>query len=384
MAHYIVKEEHPKKYSRIWKEQDIVELCATGATASLMEVEVLDIQSSIENSHLPDVVANMNKLRWIRLKDYETSTFSSSNFHPTNLGCLMMTQCKQKQLWKGHKHLPHLKILDLSEPEYGGCYLKWTPDFNSLPCLERLNISDCDDLKEIHPSIGYHESLVWVSLKGCDYLKAFPPIIRMKKLKTLVLASCDRLRKFPHIQTNMDSLECLDLNKSAIEVIPSTVGQFCTNLVTFNLNSCDKLRRIEGNFRLLKRLKCLDLFGCFSLEKLGGDFFDKEASLEVLNVSLRNQDSTLFQNLMNRIGLPSFQLHDQDNSINLKLSQLPRCITKLELSHCNLGDGDIPCYISELVTLQVLDLSYNKFSRLHSSLSQIPCLKLLNLSDCKN
>ncbi|KAK1415887.1 hypothetical protein QVD17_31675 [Tagetes erecta] len=88
---------------------------------------------------------------------------------------------------------------------------------------------------------------------------------------------------------------------------------------------------------------------------------------------------------MNHIGLPSFQLHDQDNSINLKLSQLPRCITKLELSHCNLGDGDIPCYISELVTLQVLDLRSNTFTRLPSTLiSQIRCLKLLILSRCRN
>ncbi|KAK1415882.1 hypothetical protein QVD17_31670 [Tagetes erecta] len=346
----------------------------------LVETEVLDMQSSVRHSHLPDVVANMNKLRWIRLKDYETSTFSSSNFHPTNLGCLMLTNCKQKRLWKGYKRLPGLKILDLSEQEPGN-YLTKTPDFKDLPCLERLNLRDCHKLKEIHPSIGYHESLVWVSIKGCRKLKRFPPIIRMRKLETLILSWCRRLRKFPLIQTNMDSLECLHLDWTDIEMIPPTVGQLCTNLVTFNLSHCFNLRRIEGNFRLLKRLKYLDLYNCFELEQLAMDFFDEESSLEVLNFSLRNQYSTPNKNLMQCIRLQSFH---QDNSMNLTLYQLPRCITKLSLSNCNLGDGDIPCDISELVTLQVLDLSYNKFSRLHSSLSRIPCLKHLKLSYCES
>ncbi|KAK1415892.1 hypothetical protein QVD17_31680 [Tagetes erecta] len=450
MAHYIVKEEHPKKHSRIWKEQDLIDLCAKGATPSLMETEVLHLQrsdyqhphlydivlnrkkprwihltsnqtsafqpsnfkptnlrfltligfgnkqlwkgyketevlhlqgSDYQQPHLSDIVVNMNKPRWIHLTSNQTSAFQPSNFEPTNLRFLTLIGFGNKQLWKGYKHLPKLKILDLSHSHE----LRRTPDFSGLPCLERLNLSWCVKLKEIHPSIGSHESLVWVSLNECWKVKTFPPIIRMKKLETLILSMCKRLQKFPLIQTNMDSLECLHLDWSGIEMIPPTVGQLCTNLVTFNLRHCSNLRRIEGNFRLLKHLKYLDLDNCFELEQLAMDFFDEESSLEVLNVnvSIRNQASTPLKNLMNRIGLPLFQFH-QDKSINQKLSQLPRCITKLELRCCNLEDGDIPCYISELVTLQVLDLSFNKFSRLHSRLSQFPCLKLLNLSYCEN
>ncbi|KAK1415897.1 hypothetical protein QVD17_31685 [Tagetes erecta] len=380
MARYIVKEEHPKKHSRIWKKQDLIDLCTKGATPSLMETEVLHLQTSDDQQpHLPDIVVNMNKPRWIHLEFNQTSAFQPSNFEPTNLRFLTLIRFGNKQLWKGYKHLPKLKILDLSCSNE----LRRTPDFSGLPCLERLNLSWCDKLKDIHPSIGSHESLVWVSLDRCEKLKTFPPIIRMKKLETLIFSWCERLRKFPLIESNMDSLECLDLKSSGIEMIPPTVGQLCTNLVTFNLSSCSNLRRIEGNFRLLKRLKYVDLYNCFELEKFDGDFFYDDSSLEVLNVSIRNQASTPLKNLMNRIGLPLFQFH-QDKSINQKLSQLPRCITKLSLYNCNLEDGDMMGYISELVTLQVLDLSYNKFSRLHPSLSQIPCLKLLNLSYCEN
>ncbi|KAK1415885.1 hypothetical protein QVD17_31673 [Tagetes erecta] len=380
MARYIVKEEYPKKHSRIWKKQDLIDLCTKGATPSLMETEVLHLQGSdYQQPHLSDIVVNMNKPRWIYLKFNHTSAFQPSNFEPTNLRFLTLMGFGNKQLWKGYKHLPKLKILDLSNSGK----LRRTPDFSGLPCLERLNLNFCSKLKEIHPSIGSHESLVWVSLNRCKKLKTFPPIIRMKKLETLILSWCERLRKFPLIQSNMDSLECLHLDWSGIEMIPPTVGQLCTNLVTFNLSYCSNLRRIQGNFRLLKRLKYLHLHNCFELEKFDEDFFYDDSSLEVLNVnvSIRNQASTPLKNLMNRMGLPWFH---QDKSINQKLSQLPRCITKLSLYNCNLEDGDMMGYISELVTLQVLDLSYNKFSRLHSSLSQIPCLKFLNLSDCEN
>ncbi|KAJ0763451.1 putative leucine-rich repeat domain superfamily [Helianthus annuus] len=81
--------------------------------------------------------------------------------------------------------------------------------------------------------------------------------------------------------------------------------------------------------------------------------------------------------------LLNLQLLDLRGNNFSRLPQFPRSLRKLNLSNCNLGDGDISD-ICELLNLQVLDLSGNSFSRLTSSLSQIPCLKLLNLSDCIN
>ncbi|KAM0014955.1 putative leucine-rich repeat domain superfamily [Helianthus debilis subsp. tardiflorus] len=82
------------------------------------------------------------------------------------------------------------------------------------------------------------------------------------------------------------------------------------------------------------------------------------------------------------MGLQSFH---HDGSVSLKLPQFPRFLRKLDLSLCNLGDGDIPSNIlCELLNLQQLDLSGNNFSRLPSGLSQIPCLKYLDLSCCES
>ncbi|KAJ0896122.1 putative P-loop containing nucleoside triphosphate hydrolase, leucine-rich repeat domain superfamily [Helianthus annuus] len=340
MAHYIVRGEHPnnlEKHSRIWKWEDLIYLCDMGAAAPSMENEVLaNISMYYRSSHpgVSDAVANMKNLRWI-LWDYFPASSFPSNFQPTKLRCLMLKNSKQKELWEGCKSLPYLKILDLSLSRN----LIKTPDFEGLPCLERLILERCDSLEEIHPSIGYHKRLVFVNMTWCTALKRFPPIIHMKKLETLDLSYCKQLQQFPDMQSNMDSLVTLDLSWTDIEIIPPSVGRFCTNLVSFNLSDCPRLKRIEGNFHLLRSLKDLDLSFCKGL---------------------------------------SFQ-HDE----SVSLPQFPRFLRKLNLSWCKLGDGDIPSNIfCESLNLQLLDLSDNDFSRLPSGISRLPGLKLLNLSHC--
>ncbi|XP_076884077.1 TMV resistance protein N-like [Bidens hawaiensis] len=291
----------------------------------------------------------MKKLRWIDWYKYPASSFPS-DFQPTRLGCLMLESSQLKQLWKGCKTLPSLKILDLRHSKE----LTRTPDFSGLPGLERLNLEKCVQLTEIHPSIGYHERLVLVNMKGCSELESFPPIIHMLKLETLVFSGCCRLQKFPDIHANMDSLVNLNLDGTPIELVPPSVGQFCTNLVSFDLRKCSKLKRIEGNFRLLKRLKYLKHSNGLQLEKLEGEFFHEECCLEELSLI-----------------------------VSPKLPLFPCNLRKLQLSWCKLGDGDIPSDMSWFINLQVLVLQGNNFSRLHSSLSQIPCLKFLDLSKCK-
>ncbi|KAJ0900149.1 putative P-loop containing nucleoside triphosphate hydrolase, leucine-rich repeat domain superfamily [Helianthus annuus] len=206
MAHNIVRGEHPKnpeKHSRIWKEEDIAYLCDMGADAPQIETEVL-LYDQIDLSH---VVANMKKLRCIRLCNYPASSFPS-NFQPKALGYLELRYSLQKELWHGYKSLPNLKILYLSDSKN----LIKTPDFEGLPCLERLILDGCESLEEIHPSIGYHKRLVFMDVSGCSALKRFPPIIHMKKLESLQLRYCNQLQLFPDIQSNKVILVTLHLH----------------------------------------------------------------------------------------------------------------------------------------------------------------------------
>ncbi|KAJ0896120.1 putative TIR domain, P-loop containing nucleoside triphosphate hydrolase [Helianthus annuus] len=490
MAHGIVRGEHPKnleKHSRIWKEEDIAYLCDTRADAPPTETEVLALRATTSHDPgLSDVVANMKKLRWIHFNKYPASLFPL-NFQPTELGYLELKWSQQKELWEGCKHLPNLKILDL----FGSKDLIMTPDFEGLPCLERLILEGCESLEEIHQSIGYHKRLVYVNPTWCTKLKMFPPIISMKRLETLIFAACFQLQQFPDIQSNMDSLVTLDLRWSGIEIIPQSV-RFCTNLVSFKLYGCQKLKRIEGNLHLLKYLKDLDFGGSESawlqnlittpnfeglpcLERL---ILDNCRSLEEIHPSIGYHKRLVYVNLtwctalkrfppiihMKKLetllligccqlqqfldiqsnmdslvtldlrwtgieiippslglfctNLVYFYLHGcqklkriesnlhllkslkdldfggcdsaglqflhQDRLVGLKLFQFPRSLRKLDLSYGNLGDGDIPSDICELLNLQLLNLRGNNFSRLHSSISRLPCLKYLDLLDCQS
>ncbi|KVI05556.1 Leucine-rich repeat-containing protein, partial [Cynara cardunculus var. scolymus] len=257
-------------------------------------------------------------------------------------------------------HLPNLKVVDLSF----STKLVRTPDFDGLPCLERLVLKNCTSLKEIHPSIGYHERLIFLDMKNCSSLELFPPIFRMKKLETLILSHCDNLCKIPEIQTGMDNLVKFSLRGTCIEIVPSSVGQYCNNLVSLDLRWCGHLRSIEGNFHLLKHLQLLYLDGCDQLKNIPTEgLFGVECCLNVLSLS-------------------SYIL--QPGAVNEFLG-FRRFLRRLSLRRCNLVDEGISSvFWEELSNLEVLDLSNNGFSRLPSSLSQLSHLKFINLFGCYN
>lgn len=79
-----------------------------------------------------------------------------------------------------------------------------TPDFDGLPCLQKLTLDYCDELEEIHPSLGNHRNLEYVRVSRCRKLRMFPAIVQMEKLKTLEMKSCHKSLEFPEIQAKME------------------------------------------------------------------------------------------------------------------------------------------------------------------------------------
>ncbi|XP_024989989.1 TMV resistance protein N-like [Cynara cardunculus var. scolymus] len=368
MGYYIVQEENPKnpeKHSRVWQTEDVLKICAVDAMVVMLELALYIMlyrqrgKGSYIPPSFPQVVGNMKKLRWISCYGY-SATSLPREFQPMELCCLKLEWSLVEQLWDGYKHLPNLKVLDLTKSRN----LVSTPDFDGLPCLERLMLRSCTSLKEMHPSIGCHERLIFLDMEYCESLEIFPPIIRVKRLETLILSCCYKLCKFPEIETSMDNLVELSLRGSQIEILPSSIGEYCTNLLSLDLRECRYLWSIEGNFHPLKHLKGLYLRGCEELKNIPEEgLFDKECCLQVLSS---------FKNL--HLGMVSMKLFGISSSLRM-----------LDLRDCNLVDGDVSSvFCNELSNLQALDLGGNYFSQLHSSLLQLPCLKFLDLSDCLN
>ncbi|GJW49377.1 Toll/interleukin-1 receptor domain-containing protein [Tanacetum coccineum] len=375
MGHYIVRGEHPnnpEKHSRVWKHADVTNMCFGDATVENDQIEAIEFGHDIRRPQIIMLISKMKKLRWLRLvswnnegngeapnclsnelrrkyegngeapnclsnelryidwSHYPASPFPDS-FQATNLVFFKLDNSKQNLLWKGYKHLPQLKVLQLQRMKR----IVSTPDFNGLPRLQKLELSECVELEEIHPSHGNHRNLKSVHVSYCSKLRMFPTIVRMEQLEFLHINYCDKSLVFPEIQANMECLVKLYVSDIQIDALLSSIGERCTNLIYLRLHYCFNLNSTTVKF---DGLKCLKEFECS------------------------------YPNGPEKIPSPL---------------PLTRSLRKLDLSYCCFEDGEIESDIGELSNLQDLNLSYSNFSKLHFNLSQLTRLKLLNLKNCK-
>nr|XP_043629647.1 disease resistance protein Roq1-like [Erigeron canadensis] len=118
MGYNIVRGKHPnnpEKHSRIWEKKDVPTIWAMDATKELDKIEAISLGSYMYDSlshHNRHVISNMKKLRWIDWSDRHASSLPK-NFPPGELCCLILRGGQQRQLWKGCKSLPNLKMIKL-------------------------------------------------------------------------------------------------------------------------------------------------------------------------------------------------------------------------------------------------------------------------------
>ncbi|GJR38105.1 Toll/interleukin-1 receptor domain-containing protein [Tanacetum coccineum] len=291
MGHYIVRGEHPnnpEKHSRLRKYEEIRNMYRGDTTMENDTTEVVCL--SLDHRLLYSKnIANMKKLRWfiaergcivapdslpnelryIEWTDYPGSPFPDS-FQPMNLVALKMCSSLQKELWEGRKHLPRLKVLQLRLMEN----LVSTPDFDGFPSLQKLTIIECNKLEEIHPSLGNHRSLKYITV-DCSNLKRFPKIDHMKKLETLDIISRRWKFEIPEIQTDMENLVKLSLDAYGIQGFISSVAEHCPNLISITATDIDyashrgsnNFSKFDLNLSRLTVLVHLDLSFCEWLKK---------------------------------------------------------------------------------------------------------------------
>ncbi|KAK9910936.1 hypothetical protein M0R45_034870 [Rubus argutus] len=217
-------------------------------------------------------------LRWLCWSEYPLDSIPN-DFVLENLVVLDMHYGSNlKQVWKGTKHLPSLKTLDLSH-SHG---LTETGDFSLVPNLERLILVGCASLVAIHESIGKLEKLVYLNMTDCKVIRKLPDNITMLKfLETLIISGCSNLNEFPMEMSKMESLKVLRVDSVPINQLLMTATATATatgtgpgkslhnywtclpsTLVDLSLTNCnlsdDKFPR---DFDNLSSLKKLDLAG---------------------------------------------------------------------------------------------------------------------------
>ncbi|KAM5574635.1 hypothetical protein ABKV19_013868 [Rosa sericea] len=235
-----------------------------------------------------------------------------TNFNPRKLGTLHMGgPCTTPLVHERLKNLRYLKSIKLL-----WCVgLTRMPDLSGLTSLEYLELFSCKDLVEVHPSVGRLDKLVILTLDHCVKLQMFQKRINMKSLETLDLCWCP-LEFFPEIEGDMKSLSRLDLSRNAaIKELPCSVGNL-TGLKSLSLCGCGNLTNVPSSiFYGLQRLEELDLQYCSSLVT----FPTKSESLP----------PPVFSTNLTRL-----QVHLRDCRRLEEISEFPREIDSLDVSHC--------------------------------------------------
>ena len=132
------------------------------------------------------------------------------------------------------------------------------PDLSVIaPNIKRLILDRCENLVEIHQSVGLLEALEYWSLYGCENLKIIPRILKLKSLQLFSLQGCESIWKFPDLPSsigNLTSLKNLIIGSKSHSDLPSCLSTL-PNLTTLSMS-------IFENFP-----KNLDIPDCFP--KLG-------------------------------------------------------------------------------------------------------------------
>ncbi|OIT35746.1 tmv resistance protein n [Nicotiana attenuata] len=223
-------------------------------------------------------------------------------------------------------------------------------------------------------------------MENCKNLKCLPNSIQMKSLESLNLSGCEKLENFPEIRGNMEFLSELMLSRTAIQELPSSVGQLI-GISLLDLSSCRNLVTLPASIYEMRKLKILNLKGCSKLATFPENLGDL-GQLEEVNAS-----NTAIWQLPDSFGnLSKLRILSLKRGWKLKHQSagsliFPKsfgCLKELkilDLSGCNLSGEEINAF-SCLTALLELNLSRNEFIFLPDSISQLSQLQYLNLTYC--
>ncbi|XP_065633587.1 disease resistance protein RML1A-like [Quercus suber] len=188
----------------------------------------------------------------------------SSSSQPKELVRLDLSRSRIEYLWEGVMRSVTLKFINLC----GSKNLIRTPDFSGVPMLEGLDLSCCDSLVEIHPSIGQLSKLRYLLLEECESLTDLPCMSAiMQSLSKLRLPCCPKFSSFPKFTGIMKSLSELNLSMTAIKKVPPSSINCLTALTFLDLSGTD-LECLPSNMDNLRSLQTLRLTFCCKLKLL--------------------------------------------------------------------------------------------------------------------
>ncbi|KAK7343086.1 hypothetical protein VNO80_26049 [Phaseolus coccineus] len=358
MGREIVDQEsikEPGRRSRLWRPEEVHEVlkhnlgtevveCITLDTcnlnrdlnlssncfAKMVSLRFLDIHCSFSSTrfhvYLPSGLESLSdKLRYFYWDGFCHESLPS-NFHAEDLVELYMYRSKLKKLWDGVQNLVNLEKVYL---EASGNLVE-IPDLSKAEKLRSIDLSYCESLRKLHPSISSLPKLTMLELSGCTEIENLN--VHSKYLQRLYLKGCSSLKEF---SVTSHEMTILDLSYTAICALPSSI-QFNRKLTQLILNGCN-------NFDMLSNvlepglITAPDNFDCtqdnanLSLVQSVPNIIDHLFCLEYLDLS-----GTIVENLPESIKNLSMMtlLRLNDCRKLVSLSELPPSLKILTAYNC--------------------------------------------------
>ncbi|KAL6316820.1 hypothetical protein AAG906_021120 [Vitis piasezkii] len=369
----------PGKLSRLWDPEDVHHGTKTiegiflnmsvsneihltsDALKKMTKLRLLRVYQNAENNsivsntiHLPQYFKfPSRKLRYLHWDGWTLESLPS-NFDGEELVELSLKHSSIKQLWKEHKRLPKLEVINLGNSQH----LLECPNLSSAPCVERLILDGCTSLLEFLTSLAAQNLTSFQRSKG--------------------------LERFPEIMEVMECLQKLLLDGTSIKELPPSIvhlkGLHLRSLETLIVSGCSKLSKLPEELGRLQFLMKLQVDGTaitqpplslFLLRNL------KELSFRGCKGSTSNSwISSLLFRLLHR---------ENSDGIGLQLPYLSGLysLKYLDLSGCNLTDRSITDNLGHLRFLEELNLSRNNLVTVPEEVNRLSHLRVLYVNQCK-
>ncbi|XP_058787307.1 disease resistance protein RPV1-like isoform X2 [Vicia villosa] len=316
MGWNIVHQESPKdpgSRSRLWNPNEVYDVLKYNKGTKIVEGITLDV-SKIEDLHLSsDSFTKMSEMRYLkfyygkwngtcniylpngldslsdklRYLEWHRYCLNSlpSKFRANLLVELCMPFSKLQKLWDGVQDLGNLKEIDLRFSKE----LVEVPDLSKARNLEWLSLSQCRNLREIHPSILSLDKLKDLELEGCTKIESLIQMDNnhLKSLQNIQLSNCSSLKEFSFTSNNLENLW---LDGTSIRELSSSIW-CCEKLKMIDLHNCDNLEGFGDdmqNYIGIGSLNTIDLSGCKGLNASNLGFHLKSWQATLRSLDLEN------------------------------------------------------------------------------------------------
>ncbi|XP_057453006.1 disease resistance protein RPV1-like [Lotus japonicus] len=163
-----------------------------------------------------------------------------------------------EELWDGTQNLVNLETIDLSECKK----LRKLPDLYKASKLKWVNLTGCESLQVLHPSLLSVDTLVTLTLDRCKKLESVMSEQHLSKLQNLNLNDCQNLKEF---SVSSDSIKLLDLSKTRVRQLYPSIGRL-SDLLWLSLEDLD-LENLPDELSCLTSLEELRISDCGVIDK---------------------------------------------------------------------------------------------------------------------